>query len=258
MDPQLHLISIFPSFQALFTDIDGTAVDSEPIIRKVIENMAEEAEIIITPDDWSILGGLGDKGVWKNLTNRSNHFLSVYKSGEAFEKARLERYIERITEVAPHQPVLDLTHHFIAAGKPVWAVTNSPPRIANPHLENAGYPLESMGLVTELDAHEKGLPSKPERGMYSLAFYQAALGNLSPGDTKILRRENCLVLEDSPNGTRAGLREEMVTVQLIDLSPPLAAEEVVDLTSGHPERYFPMTLAQFEQVVNTITGYTPK
>lgn len=245
--PTLNLLD----YEAAFIDIDGTAVDSEPVIRRIIEDMAREAGFHLEPDCWKVLGGLGDKGVWKQLHAWRSDFNLTYNTAEFFEEVRLSRYFDCIANTKPHQPVLEFTHMFIEEGRDVGAVTNSPPRIAEPHLCNAGYPRDKMFLLTEIDAHSRNLPSKPHPALYNMAFHQVGLKRLDRGVQKPFEKASCLVLEDSPNGARAGLRAGHTTIHFTDLANPLAREEVDDLTYSNGSIYHPMPMAEFDRLVKS-------
>lgn len=230
---------------ALFIDIDGTAVNSEPVIREVIEELAAAAGYNFKPKDWDILAGIGDREVGKKLAEWSPKFAEKYPTGEAFEVARLRRYVERIGEVRANQPVLDLVNAFVGAGKHVVAVTNSPIDLATEHLTITGYPIQDMGLISQEDAYERRLEPKPSPALYDLAFYKTGLAMLDLGVCGKLKRKNCLVLEDSATGVRGGLRAGMMTIQFTDMCKVLDSDEAAKIStrkaSFHPMRFSDMS-----------------
>ncbi len=240
------------SYTGLYIDIDGTAVNSEPIIREVIGEISLPAGYKVEPKHWDTLAGLGDKGVWAKICEWHPPFAETFVSGPEFEKARLKRYVERIDEVQPHQSVLDLTNAFLDAGKPAYAVTNSPPRIAVPHLKGTGYPLDCMaGLITETEANNLGLPSKPQPAMYDMAIERertrSAIVGLSADFTKV----SCLAVEDSPTGVEAGLRAGMTVIQLTDMCGQMDDTKVSKLQQEFGGIYVPMTFSELQGLVSS-------
>lgn len=244
------------AYDALFVDIDGTAVDSEPVIRKIINQMSADAGYVLSPKAWDELGGLGDKGVWAKICEWFPDFSKSYENGDVFEYARLEQYAKRIDEVQAHPSVKRLVNLFIDQAKDTGAVTNSKPEIAVRHLEGTGYPLDKMFLLTEFDAHSRGLKSKPEPALYHMAYHKTASNRLDRGLVSNFKKAGCLVLEDSPNGARAGLRAGHTVIQLIDLAKPLGMEEVRSFTARHRSKYHAMTFGNFDALVTAAERQT--
>ncbi|MEM7618142.1 MAG: HAD family phosphatase [Pseudomonadota bacterium] len=235
--------------EAAFVDIDGTLVNSEPIIRDVIEELAKEAGYNFKEKDWDSLAGIGDREVGKQIATWCPEFADKYPTGEDFEIARLKRYEERIGEVKANQPALDLVNLFIKAGKPVVAVTNSPIHLAKKHLKIAGYPADKMGLISQEDAYDRSLEPKPNPALYELAFYKTALDRLDSGVQGGFKRKKCLILEDSGTGVRAGLRAGMMTIQFTDMCKVLDSEEAAQISSRKAS-FYPM---KFEDLANMMS-----
>ncbi len=241
-------------FKALFIDIDGTAVNSEAIIREVIHEISLPAGYDVKPKDWDTLAGLGDIGVWTQIVKWCPEFAETFPTGEDFENARLERYVERIGEVQPYKPVQDLVNMFIQNGKDVCAVTNSPPRIANPHLIKTGYPHKTMGLFTQDHAYAVNLPTKPEPHLYDMAYHATGAARLSRGVGDVFNKINCLVLEDSPTGVKAGLKAGMTVIQFTDMCGEMDPDEVRELEEAHGGKYIPMTFADLENILKSTSA----
>lgn len=242
-------------YQAAGVDIDGTAVNSEPIIREVIEAMSAAAGYTIQPDDWDTLAGLGDRGVWKKLCEWYPDMVKSYPSGEEFELQRLRNYINRIPEVEANEPVLRLVNHFLEASKSVVAVTASPVEFAIPHLENTGYPLgKMMDPITQEEAFTRKLESKPAPALYNLAYHQAGLELLNQGVSDTFNRRDFLALEDSPTGVYAALAAGMTVIQFTNMCVPADPERVKALEEEFGGRYIGMKFADLDAVLDRATS----
>lgn len=233
----IEVAQAIDTFKALKTDIDGTAANSEPIIRKVINDMARDDGYELTDEHWDHLGGIGDPAVFYKICEWHPPFARLFEDGKIFEAARIDRYVENIPLVRAHQPVLKTVEWFLENQKDVCAVTNSPDRVATPHLVHTGYPRDKMGLLTLDDG-----PAKPDPALYNMSFQRCALK--FPG----LQKHHCLVLEDSATGVRAGLRAGMVTIQFTDMCKPLEDAEAEAIAAQTGASYIKTTFDEYDKI----------
>lgn len=229
------------SAEALFIDIDGTAVDSEPLIRSIIEKMADNAGYKINPSHWQKFAGLGDKGIWEYIVAEHPDFQDSYPSAHAFEIARMKIYVAQIDNVQPILPVRNLTETFLDAGKPVVAVTTALREIGTRNLIAGGYRIGDIPLFAAEDATDIGKRLKPYPDLYEMAFQATA--NLTPH----LMKSHSLGLEDSPNGALASLRAEIPTIQFNNYSRFLNRDELHSIRNM-AEYYKSMPVSEFHRL----------
>lgn len=215
------------AIRAVFTDVDGTVVSSESRNRRAIEDVARVGGYIIAPSDWDVLGGQGDNVIWQKIVDRAPHFKDVFNTAASFERGCVNMKIARIGEVKKIQEVADTLRLFRENAVSVAAVSNSVTEDAGASLNQAGYKEEDFTFTLFRDEiQRRGLRTKPYPDPYEEAMrdmnknFQTCGANIPP-----LSPRECLVLEDSKTGARAGLQAGMSVIHILDEDSPLENKE---------------------------------
>ena len=187
--------------QAVLFDMDGLLMDSERVGVQVSLAVSREMGYCLTEED-----------VLKTLGITREGLKRIYEAKEpSFDcESFLSRFTARMTQLAqegkiPLKPgAMTLLDVLRERGIPCVLATSSPGRIADVYLEKAGVRAYFRDIVSG-DDH---LPSKPNPDMFLAAARKAG------ADIR-----NCLVLEDSPNGLKAGRASGATVVMVPDLIP---------------------------------------
>ena len=244
-------------FQALFTDIDGTAVASEPRNQIVIEDLTRAGGYEIKPEDWDDLVGSGDEFIWLGICKKHPDFVKTYPSADAFEQACADEYARRLDEIELHEPVRDIVVEFIQNSRDVAAVTNAITRTGIDNLRHTGYPLDDMAFVLgKDDVKNAGRKIKPDGDHYLYAL-ELLNGQRAAANKPPLAPEDCLVLEDTQTGVRAALRAGMTVIQITDSTNALPDEEAKDLMALYGGSYYTTTLSDIQPLARTLDRSPP-
>lgn len=234
------------AIKAAFVDVDGTIADTEPRNRRAIELVAMIGGHTIKPEDWNHLAGNGDTVIWEKICEETPALKSVFPNALSFEKACLNAKLLKLDEVRAIPETKELLHFLQENGVNVAAVSNSISGDAGATLVKAGFSLtETFNFcLFRDDLRKKGLRAKPFPDPYNEAsrmmdhFMKAAANENNPG----LQKSECLVVEDSKTGVRAGLAAGMNVLHLTDESGPLDQAEVAKALAEMPTAtYHPTT-----------------
>lgn len=203
------------TIKAIFWDIDGVLVESEPLHVEKIKAVSDRHGVTITDEDWPQLYGIGDKRIWEWLQARG-----FSPTMQEFLK-ECEDYYMAHADTLKARPGMRRAFNEAARRKLPQAAVSSGVR------KQVDANLEAVELKTEmlfsLSADEV-TKTKPDPEPYNKAFER--LSGTYPG----LKKEEMLVIEDSPSGACAGKAAGMVTI-LWRLSPDIkcdAANYIVD------------------------------
>lgn len=190
---------------AVVFDMDGTLLDTEPLYREAMFAACAELGFAMTEDLHTAQIGIPNDGA-KEL------FMAEY--GAAFPYERFHTRMHAIMAEleaergVSHKPgVRDLLALLKARGVPAAVVTSTARPAAPDRLARAGI-LDMFEVVITRSDTQKGKPH-PEP-------FLAAAARLG------VAPEDCLALEDSPNGVRAAKSAGMMTVMVPDLVAPTA------------------------------------
>ncbi|MCB9989764.1 MAG: HAD family phosphatase [Rhodospirillales bacterium] len=223
--------------RACFIDVDGTAVLSEPRNRAAIEDVAAEGGFTITKDHWKKgFAGAGDEVIWERICEEFPEFKNSYADAKSFEDACVDAYAKRISEVEVNRPVLEMVHYLHQNDVYIGVVSNSLESVVRQNLDHTHYPTDEFNVIVCKDEVRKnGMKTKPSADPYKLALDQLN-AKLPPGVDPIKPSE-CLILEDSKTGSRAGLRFGGIVVQLLDDDTALPKKERRTLTDEFNSAY---------------------
>ena len=188
--------------EAVIFDLDGVIVDSEIWWHEARVEWAAERGLTWTHDDSRAVMGANSRG-WARIM-RARKGLP-----ETDESAILEAVVQRVTDRYRHgAPDIEgavAAVRRIAATWPVAVASSAHRRVIDAALDATGL-AEVIPVIVSSDEVDHG---KPDPDVYLEAARQLVVG---PAD--------CLVVEDSLNGVRAGVAAGMTVVLIPNSSVP--------------------------------------
>ena len=179
------------NYKAVLWDIDGTLLDSEPVHARCIIETGRRENILVTHAFVDSLVGVGYQGTHKKMQED----LGLTMPFDTWRDIVEDYYVHHAPhQVMPRENVLDVVLSLAKSGVKQCTVSNSPRKVVDAnmnclanHMSDYGNPFEFS--ISRDDVYE-GKPS-PE------GFLMAAqrLG---------IKPEECLVVEDSVSGMKAG------------------------------------------------------
>ncbi|MBZ5562052.1 MAG: HAD family phosphatase [Acidobacteriia bacterium] len=183
--------------RAIIFDFDGILVDSEPIILRLTQEMAQREGWTITPEEYyQDYLALDDRGIIEHLYRSHGRAIDGKRRDELVAwKARTYQQIIR-DGLPPMAGAVDFVRH--AARQYPLAIASGSLREEIEHL------LAKLGLkeqFTVLATADDCARSKPDPEVYRLAL--ARLQHLSTFHNQPLEARECLAIEDAPLGVVA-------------------------------------------------------
>lgn len=201
--------------RAVFWDIDGTMVTSEPLHDAKSWHFGRTYNLPLTEQIVSGFQGVGDHRVYEIMQG-----LGYQGSLEEYFRICDEYYFANIDRVDIREGFLDAFAHFEGLGIYQSAVSNATAPLVEANIGRTGIG-EKLVVRVDLDyVVAKGLNAKPAPDPYleGLRLLNEATGaNIEP--------EECLVIEDSPTGAAAGMAAGMTTI-FWKLAPDVADIDV--------------------------------
>lgn len=179
--------------KAVFWDIDGTLVDSEPVHFAIFMEMCEAHGISAAGIDYDDLVGVPAKEIF-------GWILSRFRPGTTVEQLfaeKVARYQEKGASLSARPQALDVWRRIDAGGVCQGVVSNADRLICQVNLAAIGLSRPGLITVSRNDVRE----GKPDPEPYLRGAY---LAGASPKD--------CVAVEDSAVGARAALAAGMTTV----------------------------------------------
>lgn len=210
--------------KAIFWDIDGVLVESEPLHVHKITMVAATHGVTIKAEDWTELYGIGDKRVWEWLKNKKPDFPDLNQFLSECEVY----YMQNAHTLAPRKGATEIFNHFASLGLPQAAVSSGIRTQVDANLDAARV---KTRMLFSLSADEV-TKTKPDPEPYNKAFSLLAANDNAPQD---LKKDEILVIEDSPSGIRAGHAAGMKTI-MWRLSPEIQSAEA-DHIVDTPEQF---------------------
>ncbi len=240
------------SIRAVFVDVDGTTVDTEPRNRAAIELAASLGGHTIKPEDWGHLAGQGDDKIWAAIVQEKPDFVTVFNNAVSFQTACMHAKLKLIQNVHRIEETATAIQLFRENKIDVAPVSNSIKGDAGASLKQAGYKKSDWAFSLFRDEIQAmGLQPKPAKDPYIEAMNRMnkILKDRAEAEGKLaefhdLTPEECLVLEDSFTGARAGLNAGMHTIQMTDETPALPENEAAGMQIQHGGQYYPISRSQ--------------
>lgn len=249
------------TIRLVLVDVDGTVVESEPRNRRAIEDVAKKGGHYIQPQDWNTLAGQGDGVIFEQLAAIKPELRTVFNGAAGFELACVFAKLEHINDVKKINETAEALALFRENALDIVPVSNSVTADAGASLKHAGYDVENdFTFHLFRDEFEAlGLRSKPYPDPYLEALRRAneimAARSSVKGETFIpVNADECLILEDSKTGARAGLSAGMHVIQMIDESPALDENEALEMIETHNSVYKPMSRAELVPYCRTLVN----
>lgn len=187
-----------PEFRAVLWDVDGTLVDSEKLHIASVQVVGVEIGYPVSNELLTRSVGVSHLHCFKSLQEHLNMPINF----DAWRARVEEAYMNLAAKIMPRENVVDIVKSLHARGIPQGVFSNSPGKIvrANIHgfLRFFDKPDGVFSHILSIDDVANGKPD-PE-GYFILA---QKLG---------LATEQCLVVEDSATGTRAGVAAGCFTI----------------------------------------------
>lgn len=191
------------NYKAIIFDMDGTMFDTEYLASLAWKRAGEELNYSITEDILSQVRG-------RNITDAIRIFSEIFGTDQVYKNAKVlrDRYVADMIKqngIPIKKGLLELLT-FLKDGHKKMAVATSS------KCETAKRFLIETGVYNYFQAHIYGdmvNKSKPNPEIFLMAAEQLGV---SP--------EECLVLEDSKAGIRAGKHAGMCPILIPDLNPP--------------------------------------
>ena len=197
---------------AVLWDMDGTLVDSEPLHEAALISALNNLGLTPPPDFHEHIVGQDARAVYGWCRDH----LGLSLPFREWLRLKYRVYLAAVETLQPRSGAVDLFFRLREDGRPQAIVSNSDRMVVNANLDAAG--LWDPGLVTI--SRNDVCAGKPDGEPYRRAAW---LLRADPGD--------CLVVEDSTTGARAGLAAGMRTLfwPQTALATPEGAESISSL-----------------------------
>ena len=189
-------------FKALIFDMDGVLIDSEPLHKKIEQEILKELGVNLPYEVHYTFAGLG-KEFWNIIEKRYGYNRKT--TADELHKEKATRYLKALTSnpILPIDGLNELVSHARQKGLALAVASSS-------SVYNINLVLKAIGLekyFSFIVSGEQVPRNKPFPDIYLKA---ASLLNLSPGA--------CMVVEDSANGVNAAKAAGMFCIGFRNLN----------------------------------------
>lgn len=190
--------SDLPDYKAVLWDMDGTLVHSDPVHAICVSQIGDEMGLPTSNElAWSVLG-VSHQYAYDQLTK---HFGALPLTFEQWVARESELYIEKVAQIDPRENVVDVIRAINKRGIKQAIFSNNPRQFIDAttkgFLRFFDNPDDIFLTVISLD----DVPAKPDPTGYLLAAERLGV-----------KPEECLVMEDSPTGSAAGVAAGCFTI----------------------------------------------
>lgn len=207
------------NFKAVLWDIDGTLLDSEPMHSRCIAETGRRENILVTSSFIDSLVGVGYAGTHKQMQEKLGLSMAFDRWCSIVEGY----YADHAHQILPRENVMDVVLSLASQDIRQAAVSNSPRIVVDANMKCLSKLLKGYSNPFEFSlAREDVYEGKPSPEGYLMA---AARMGVKP--------EECVVIEDSSSGMKAGRAAGMHVVgwaQVADMDVSAAHSVVKNLS----------------------------
>lgn len=182
--------------EAIIFDMDGTLVDTEPFNTEIERRQFSLNNLEISEEEHQKYLGVASDAMWREIADNYETSMSV---AELIEQNHTEslRYFAELEQIPVMPNLFDLLKRLKAKNVKMAVASSSTPEIIDLILTKTDLKKYFRVIVSAQEAGK----SKPEPDVFLLAAEKLGVD-----------RENCLVVEDSPNGIKAAKAAGMTCV----------------------------------------------
>ena len=182
--------------EAIIFDMDGTLVDTEPFNTEIERRQFRLNNLEISEEEHQKYLGVASDAMWREITTNHQTALSV---DELIDQNHAEslRYFAELEQIPVMSELVELLEKLQARDQKMAVASSSTPKIIDLILTKTDLKKYFRVIVSAQEAGK----SKPEPDVFLLAAKKLGVDP-----------ENCLVVEDSPNGIKAAKAAGMTCV----------------------------------------------
>ena len=197
---------------AIFWDMDGTLLDSEPLHEAALVAALEAMGIVAPPEFHSLVVGRDARAIHGWCAEHLGLTLAL----EPWLRLKYRTYFASLDRLQPREGAVELFHEMRAAGATQAVVSNSDRLVVAANLDAAGLSAPAQLTVSRNDVRR----GKPDPEPYLRAAW---LTGAEPA--------RCIAVEDSVTGARAGVAAGMRTLfwPQSEQGTPSGAERIKDM-----------------------------
>lgn len=179
-----------PDFKAALWDMDGTLVLSDMLHEKCIQQIGKETGMDISRDLCGRALGVSHRHAYDTITRELG---PIPMSFEDWMIRELDLYMLQCSQIDAREQVMDVVAAFHARGIKQAIFSNNPGDYINETVKGFARFIDTPQSIFQTLVSLDDVPAKPAPDGYILAAKQLGV---APNE--------CLVIEDSPTGVKAG------------------------------------------------------